>query len=90
MNTMFATSKGKKFVRGNTCVQIFALDSIFVHFIPMKKKSEVKSAIKAFPKEVGAPDTIICDHSKAQTGQEVRPFCAEMSATLRVLEKRTS
>lgn len=89
MDTMFATSKGGRSIRGNTCAQIFVSDSTYVHFIPMKKESDVKNAMKAFAKEVGAPDTIICDHSKAQTGKEVRSFCAEMSTTLRVLEKGT-
>ena len=55
MDTFFATSKGGKSTRGNTCCQLFVTDKGFVYIVPMKKKSEVPMALKMFTKEIGAP-----------------------------------
>ena len=44
-DTFFATSKGGKSIRGNTCAQLFVTDSTFVHLYPMKKEAEVLMAI---------------------------------------------
>ena len=48
----------------------------------MKKHSDVLQAIKHFTKAIGAPDTIICDTSKAQTSQAVKQFYGDMGTTL--------
>ena len=61
----------------------------FVHLYPMKKEAEVLMAIQNFAKEVGAPRSMICDPSRAQTKQDVKTFCANMDTTLRILEKNT-
>lgn len=66
-DTFFATSKRVKSTRGNTCAQLFVTDSTYVHIYPMKKKSEVLTAIQNFAKEIGAPRSMICDPSRVQT-----------------------
>jgi len=62
---MFASRKAVS-LRGNTCVQFFASDKDYVAVYCMKKEAEYPYALKEFSKEVGAPDVLICDGSKAQ------------------------
>merc|ERR1712070_310707 len=57
--------------------------------MPMRSKSEVPSAIKAFAKAVGAPDAIICDHAPEQIPKEVKTFLNRIGTALRVLEADT-
>jgi hypothetical protein len=40
-------------------------------------------------KEIGAPNTIICDMAGEQTSQALKRFCQEIGTTLRVLEEGT-
>ena len=46
-------------------------------------------AVKQFAKEIGAPDAIISDASKAQTNAEVRRFFTNIGTLLQVLEVGT-
>ena len=46
MDTLFATSKGGKSSRGNTCAQLFVTDKGFVYLVPMKLEIQVLHAIK--------------------------------------------
>ena len=66
MDTMFATSKGGKSVRGNICAQIFTTDRGFIAAYPLQSKSQVKQAIRLFCKEVGVPSTFIGDQSNSK------------------------
>ena len=50
MDTFFATSKGGKSSRQNTCCQLFVTDKGFVYVVPMRSKSEVLQAVKQFAK----------------------------------------
>ena len=89
MDTFFATKKGGKSSRGNTCCQLFVTDKGFMHVVPMKRKSEVLMAVKIFAKEIGAPDALICDMSKEQTSSDMKIFLNEIGTTLRALEEGT-
>ena len=89
MDTFFATKKGGKSTRGNTCCQLFVTDKGFVYVIPMRTKSEVPAAIRAFAKAVGAPEAIVCDASGEQTSREVKQFLNRIGTALRVLEEGT-
>ena len=89
MDTFFATKKAGKSTRGHTCAQLFVTDKGFVYIVPMKSKSEIPKALKEFTKAIGAPDAIICDHSKEQTSKEVRTFLRTIGTSLRVLERGT-
>lgn len=40
-------------------------------------------------KEVGIPESLVCDPHRSQTAQEVRRFLYEVGTTLRVLERGT-
>ncbi|MEM7463144.1 MAG: hypothetical protein AAF362_10750 [Pseudomonadota bacterium] len=89
MDTFFATKKGGKSSRGNTCCQLFVTDKGFVYVVPMKRKSEALQAVKQFAKEIGAPDSFVCDMSGEQTSQELRKFLSDIGTTLRALEEGT-
>ena len=89
MDTFFATKKGGKSSRGNTCCQLFVTDKGFVHLVPMRKKSDVLNALKQFAKEIGAPEAIVCDAAGKQTSIELKRFLTSIGTTLRVLEQGT-
>ena len=89
IDTLFATKKGGKSSRGNSCCQLFVTDKGFLHAVPMKQKSEVYMAVKMFAKEIGAPNVIICDMAKEQTSAELKGFLNDIGTTLRALEEGT-
>ena len=89
MDTMFATSKGGKSVRGNTCAQIFTTDRGFIAAYPMQSKSQVKQAIRLFCKEIGVPSVFIGDQSGEQTSNDVRQYIKSVGSSLRLLEEGT-
>ena len=70
-------------------MQIFVTNKGFVYLVPMRSKGNVLLAVKAFAKEVGAPDAIVCDPAREQTSQDVKTFCQQIGTTLRVIEERT-
>ena len=45
---------------------------------PMKKEAEYPLAFKEFAKEVGAPNVLVCDGSKAQNQRDVKLFCTQI------------
>ena len=89
MDTFYATKKAGKSSCGNTCCQLFVTDKGFVYVVPMKREVEVLKAVKQFAKEIGVPDAIISDASKAQTSADLRKFCNEIGSTFRALEEGT-
>jgi hypothetical protein len=89
MDTLFATSKSKKTIRGNTCAQLFVIEKGFVYVVPMTKEADMLLAIKQFAKAVGARDALICDATKAQKSKAVKRFCLDIGTALKVLEENT-
>ncbi len=89
MDTFFATSKAGASSRGNKYVQLLVTDKGFIYVVPMPRKSNVSKAIKAFAKEVGAPDALICDTTREQISHVVRSFCNQMGTALCILEENT-
>ena len=89
MDTLIATSKGGKSLRGNTCGQLFVTNKGFVRFVAMNSRSEVILAMKQFAKEVGVPDAIICDAAEEHKSNAMRNFCHDIGTTLRLLERGT-
>ena len=63
MDTLFATKNLGKSTRQIFC-HIFVTDKGFVYVVLKKSKSDALKAVKQFPKEIGAPDSIIYDSSK--------------------------
>lgn len=89
IDAFFATKKGKKSSRGNTCCQLFVTHKDFICVIPMKSKSEVLQAVKQFAKEIGAPEAFITDVAREETSSELKQFCNNIGTALRVLEEGT-
>ena len=89
MDTFFASKKRGKSTRGHTCCQLFVTDKGFVYVVPMRRKGDVLQAMKQFAKEIGAPDSFVCDMSGEQMSAEVKLFCHEIGSTLRALEEGT-
>ncbi|CAJ1959761.1 unnamed protein product [Cylindrotheca closterium] len=89
MEAFFATKKGGKSARGNTCCQLFVTDKGFVYVVPMRTKKDVTLAVKQFAKEIGVPDAIVCDAAGEQTSIELRRFLNSIGTTIRVLEQGT-
>ena len=89
MDTFFATKKGDKSSHGNLCWQLFVTDKGFLYVVPLKRKSEVMSAVKQFTKEIGAPDAIVCEMLMEQTSPEIKTFLNDIGTTLKVLEEGT-
>ena len=83
-----ATKAGKS-LRGNTCAQLFVSDKSYIALYPMKSKGEYYYALKTFCKEVGVPETLVCDPSGEQTSNKVKLFCNQVSTKLRILEEST-
>ena len=89
MDTFFATQKVGPTTRGNTCMQLFVTDCGYIFVVPMKKKSEVHLAMKAFFKRVGIPDAIICDGAREQTQGKVKEVVNLVGTVIRQLERNT-
>ena len=89
MDTFFATKKGGKSSRGNTCCQLFVTDKGFVYVVPMRRKSDVLAAVKQFAKEIGAPDAFVADMSGEQMSFDLKKFCNDIGTSLRALEEGT-
>jgi hypothetical protein len=87
MDRFFATKKAGKLFRSNNCCQLFVTEKGYVYIVPMKSKIEVLQAVKQFAKEVGAPDTIICDMASEQMSQPLQKLCNEIGTMLQVLEE---
>ena len=89
MYTFFATKKAGKSSRVNTCCQIFVTDKGFVCVVQMTTESQVLQAVNKFSKEIGAPDAIISNLSKAQTSSDMKKFCNDIGTTMCTLEENT-
>ncbi|EJK62678.1 hypothetical protein THAOC_16700 [Thalassiosira oceanica] len=75
--------------RGYKYVQLFVSDTGFIYIFFMHEQKDYLDALKAFSKEVGAPDTLVCDPHPTQTKKEVRKHCSQIGTTLKILEART-
>jgi hypothetical protein len=71
MDTFFVTKRAKS-VRGFTMMQIFVSDKGFVKVYGMTSQTDIPKAMKLFAKEVGAPNTFVCDPHPNQKSKEVR------------------
>ena len=53
----------------------------------MKSKGEVLKAITQFSKDIGAPESIICDEAVGKTSNNLHKFCRDIGKTLGVFDK---
>jgi hypothetical protein len=63
-DTMYGSVKS---LHGYTCGQVFT-DGRFIHFQPLRSKSEAGEALICFTQEVGVPRTLVFDGAKEQVG----------------------
>eukprot|EP00557_Chaetoceros_sp_GSL56_P014026 CAMPEP_0176478512 /NCGR_PEP_ID=MMETSP0200_2-20121128/1227_1 /TAXON_ID=947934 /ORGANISM="Chaetoceros sp., Strain GSL56" /LENGTH=1865 /DNA_ID=CAMNT_0017874457 /DNA_START=317 /DNA_END=5915 /DNA_ORIENTATION=+ len=67
-DTFFSSIKS---IRGYTCVQLFvAVTWDFLWIKVLRRESQVPGAYLDFCKEVGAPNTLLTDNSKVQSGRK--------------------
>ena len=85
----FMVTKGAKSARGFTHMQLFVSDKGFVKVYGMKTVKDIPAAMRAFAKEVGAPNCFVCDPHPNQKSDEVKSFCNRIGSTLRLLEEST-
>ena len=53
----------------------------------MKSKGQVPQAMKQLTKEIGVPEAFVLDASGEKTSQEMKHFCNNIGAALRVVEE---
>ena len=70
-------------------MQLFVSDTGFIYVYPMKSKSEIPDAVKAFAKEIGVPTCLILDPEGTQQSKELRKITQEMACPLKFLERAT-
>ena len=89
MDTMFASARGGKSLRGNTACQVFATEFGHVFAVLMENKTgqRIAQAIKQYFKSVGVPDRIICDQAREQVKGEAARIINDSGSTLVELEK---
>ena len=89
LDTMFATKKGGKTLRGFQCCQVFATSFGWTLPILLNKESDAHMAVKRVFKKYGVPPEIICDAARTQVWGETKDFCAQTGCDLKLLEKGT-
>jgi hypothetical protein len=89
-DTLQVTGKAKS-TRGYTHVQVYVSDKgfIFIYFMTGTNQKEYLQALKAFCREVGVPETLVCDPHPSQHSREVKNYLAEVGTRLKVLERST-
>ena len=74
---------------GNRYMQLFVSDTGFMFIYPIKKKTEIINAVKAFVKEIDVPTALILDPKRTQTSKELNKVALDTYCPLRYLERRT-
>ena len=89
-DTLQVTGKAKS-TRGYTHVQVYVSDKgfIFIYFMTGTNQKEYLQALRAFCREVGVPNTLVCDPHPTQHSREVKNYLAEVGTRLKVLERST-
>jgi len=89
-DTLHVTGKAKS-TRGYTCVQVYVSDKgfIYCHLMDAINQSEYLQALKAFCREVGVPERLVCDPHPTQKSAAVKKFLQQVGTRLRVLERGT-
>ena len=85
-DTLFSETKS---LYQNTCGQIFATDFGWVHFIPMRKKSEAPTTLPAVFDSYGIFNHIIPDNAPELTSQEFRKVAHKYGCRIKPVEAWT-
>ena len=60
-----------------------------MYVCPLEKESDVLLALKLFDKDVGVPEALVTDGTKAETSTDVERFFINIGTTLKTLEQGT-
>ena len=82
MDTFQVTTKAVS-QRNNKYMQLFVSDTGYMFVYPMKLKTEIPNAVKAFAKEIGVPTSLICDPEGTQTSRELKKNLKDMCCPLK-------
>ena len=85
----FVTNRSGKYSISNTCCQLFITDKGYVYVIPMKSKIEVLQGVNQFAKDIGSPETIICNISEEHISKLISKLFNGIGTTVQVLKERT-
>ena len=88
MDTFQVTGKAIS-QRGHRYMQLFVSDTGFMFVYPMKSKTEIINAVKAFAKEIGAPTALILDLEGTQRSKELNKVAKDICCPLKYLERST-
>ena len=70
-------------------MQLFVSDTGFTYVYPMKSKSEIPNAVKAFAKEIGVPTSLILGPEGTKKSEKLRKTDQEMGCSLKFIERKT-
>ena len=84
----FEVTKKEKSWRGNQYIQLFVSDTGSMFVYPMKTKTQIVNAVKAFAKEIGVPTALVLDIEGTQTFKEFNKATKDMNCPLKFLERR--
>ena len=88
MDTFQVTAKAIS-QQGNRYMQLFVSDTGYMFVYPMKAKTEIVNAVKAFAKQIGVPTALILDPEGTQTSKELAKVTKDMCCPLKFLERAT-
>ena len=91
MDTMFASKKSNRSLRGFTSCQVFATEFGHVSVVLMENKTgqSISLALKKYFKEIGVPERLICDRATEQVKGDAKKLCHDAGCTVVELEKNT-
>ena len=70
-------------------MQLFVSNTGFMYVYPMKSKTEIINAVKAFAKAIGVPTALILDPEGTQRSEDLLKAANDMNLPLKFLERRT-
>lgn len=70
--------------RKNKHMQLFVSDTGFMFVYPMKSKSEIPDAVKAFAKEIGVPVSLILDPEGTQKSNKLDKIAKDMGVQIQI------
>ena len=88
MDTFEVTAKAIS-QRKDRLMQLFVSYTGFMYVYPMKSKTEIINAVKAFAKAIGVPTALILDPEGTQRSEALQKVANDMNLTLKFFERRT-
>ena len=70
-------------------MQLFVSDTGFMYIYPMKAKTEIINAVKAFAKAIGVPTALMIVPEGTHRSETLQKAANDMNLPLKFLERRT-